>query len=53
MDIQNPGSVNQDPVFANQMLKGTQVGYPGFDPMGYSKGPEFETMKLKVRSRAE
>jgi len=47
MDIIKPGSVNQDPVFSNNMLSNPSTGYPGFDPMGYSKGAEFETMKVK------
>lgn len=37
MDMQNPGSVNADPIFPSNKVSGT-VGYPGFDPLGYSKG---------------
>jgi light-harvesting complex I chlorophyll a/b binding protein 2 len=39
-DINNPGSVNVDPVFPNNKLPdGNEVGYPGgiFDPLGYAK----------------
>jgi len=48
VDIRNPGSVNQDPVFADNSLPAGVVGYPGgiFDPFGYSKG-DLETLKLK------
>ena len=37
-DIIKPGSVNTDPIFPNNKLTGTDVGYPGglwFDPLGY------------------
>jgi hypothetical protein len=48
MDMVNPGSVNQDPIFSNQSLPSNNTpGYPGFDPMGMSKGPDFATMKVK------
>lgn len=33
----NPGSANQDPIFPNNKLVNKDVGYPGFDPMGFSK----------------
>lgn len=46
-DIRMPGSVNQDPVFPNNVLSNPSTGYPGFDPLGYSKGADFETLKLK------
>jgi light-harvesting complex I chlorophyll a/b binding protein 2/light-harvesting complex I chlorophyll a/b binding protein 4 len=48
MDIRNPGSVNQDPIFTNNKLPPGEVGYPGgiFDPLGYSKG-DLATLKLK------
>ena len=37
MDIENPGSANQDPIFSQYKLQNKTVGYPGFDPLGYSK----------------
>jgi len=49
-DIRKPGSVNQDPIFTNNKLPdGNEVGYPGgiFDPLGYSKGGNLQTLKLK------
>ena len=48
-DINNPGSQAQDPIFTSNKLPPGEVGYPGgiFDPFGYSKGAEFQTMKLK------
>ena len=46
-DIVNPGSANQDPIFSNNKLVNKDVGYPGFDPLGYSKGADFETLKVK------
>lgn len=39
-DIVNPGCVNVDPVFPNNKLTGTDVGYPGglwFDPLGWGQ----------------
>lgn len=50
-DILRPGSVNVDPVFPNNKLTGTDVGYPGglwFDPFGYGAGDA-----AKVRSFRE
>ena len=32
----NPGSTSKDPIFTSNKVTGT-VGYPGFDPLGYSK----------------
>jgi len=49
-DYVKPGSANQDPIFAgNKLPDGNKPGYPGgiFDPMGFSKGPDFETLKMK------
>jgi len=48
-DINNPGSQAQDPIFKENKLPAGEVGYPGgiFDPMGYSKGAELNTLKLK------
>ncbi|CAA6659932.1 unnamed protein product [Spirodela intermedia] len=40
-DIIKPGSVNTDPIFPNNKLTGTDVGYPGglwFDPLGWGSG---------------
>lgn len=53
MDIINPGSVNQDPLFTNSDYKctGTEVGYPGgnwFDPLGITSDAElFKKLQLK------
>jgi len=47
-DILNPGSVNVDPVFPNNKLTGTDVGYPGglwFDPLGWGKSDNPEKLK--------
>ena len=49
-DYLKPGSANQDPIFAgNRLPDGNKPGYPGgiFDPMGFSKGADFETLKVK------
>ena len=46
-DLVNPGSVSQDPIFSNNKVTGAGPGYPGFDPLGYSKSPEFASYKLK------
>ena len=49
-DYLKPGSANQDPIFAgNKLPDGNKPGYPGgiFDPMGFSKGADFETLKVK------
>ncbi|XP_073385602.1 photosystem I chlorophyll a/b-binding protein 2, chloroplastic [Physcomitrium patens] len=52
-DIINPGCVNVDPVFPNNKLTGTDVGYPGglwFDPLGW--GQTGDAAKLKdLRTR--
>ncbi|CAI5510030.1 unnamed protein product [Closterium sp. Naga37s-1] len=37
-DIIKPGSVSEDPIFKGNKVKGTDVGYPGFDPLGMGFG---------------
>eukprot|EP00244_Chara_vulgaris_P003373 TRINITY_DN160_c0_g1_i6.p1 TRINITY_DN160_c0_g1~~TRINITY_DN160_c0_g1_i6.p1 ORF type:complete len:271 (+),score=45.98 TRINITY_DN160_c0_g1_i6:368-1180(+) len=47
-DIIKPGSVNTDPIFSNNKLTGTDVGYPGglwFDPLNFGAG---DPAKVKV-----
>lgn len=49
-DFRKPGSANQDPIFSNNKLPdGNEPGYPGgiFDPLGYSKGGDLKSLKLK------
>lgn len=48
-DINKPGSANQDPIFSNFSLKGTDVGYPGFDPlgMGFGDAASLKTIRTK------
>lgn len=48
-DINKPGSVNQDPIFSNFSVKGKDVGYPGFDPlgMGSGEGASLKTIRTK------
>lgn len=49
-DMVKPGSVNQDPIHAGYKLPDNNApGYPGFDPFGYSKSPEFETYKVRAQ----
>ena len=47
-DIVKPGSTNTDPIFGYK-LKGTDVGYPGFDPagMGYGSAEAVKTIRQK------
>eukprot|EP00955_Chlamydomonas_euryale_P065352 359211-Chlamydomonas_euryale.AAC.6 len=45
-DILKPGSANTDPVFSNNKLTNSEVGYPGIDPLGFSKG-DMASLKLK------
>jgi hypothetical protein len=45
-DIKHFGSQNVDPIFSNNKVSNPEMGYPGFDPLGLSKG-DFETLKLK------
>ncbi|PIA33777.1 hypothetical protein AQUCO_04000083v1 [Aquilegia coerulea] len=51
-DIIKPGCVNTDPIFPNNKLTGTDVGYPGglwFDPLGYGKGSPEKIMELRTK----
>lgn len=50
-DILNPGSVNQDPIFANNKLSGTEVGYPGFNPLGLATGEPLTAMRTQASFR--
>lgn len=45
-DMLAPGSANTDPVFSGNKLVNSEVGYPGIDPLGFSKG-DMPTLKLK------
>jgi len=43
MDMKNPGSVNQDPIFERFSCPGTEVGYPGgklFNPFNMGATPD-------------
>jgi len=54
-DIINPGSVNTDPIFTNNKLTGTDVGYPGglwFDPLGFGSGDEKKVRTARVKELA-
>lgn len=54
-DIVRPGSVNVDPVFPNNKLTGTDVGYPGglwFDPFGYGAGDAAKVRTFRVKELA-
>ncbi|GFR41431.1 hypothetical protein Agub_g2119 [Astrephomene gubernaculifera] len=48
-DIRNFGSVNDDPIFKGNKVSNPVMGYPGFDPMGLSKGnfKELQTKEIK------
>lgn len=51
-DIIKPGSVNTDPVFPNNKLTGTDVGYPGglwFDPLGWGSGSPAKLKELRTK----
>lgn len=51
-DIARPGSVNTDPVFPNNKLTGTDVGYPGglwFDPLGWGSGDGAKLKELRTK----
>jgi light-harvesting complex I chlorophyll a/b binding protein 4 len=45
-DIKNHGCVNTDPIFGNNSVTNLELGYPGFDPLGLSKG-DMATLKNK------
>ncbi|CAN6472655.1 unnamed protein product [Victoria cruziana] len=51
-DIIKPGCVNQDPIFPNNKLTGTDVGYPGglwFDPLGWGSGSPEKIKELRTK----
>jgi light-harvesting complex I chlorophyll a/b binding protein 2 len=51
-DILKPGSVNTDPIFPNNKLTGTDVGYPGglwFDPLGWGSASPEKVKDLRTR----
>eukprot|EP00270_Netrium_digitus_P005199 TRINITY_DN167_c0_g1_i3.p1 TRINITY_DN167_c0_g1~~TRINITY_DN167_c0_g1_i3.p1 ORF type:complete len:262 (+),score=41.21 TRINITY_DN167_c0_g1_i3:69-854(+) len=52
MDILSPGSVSTDPVFKNNKLGGTDLGYPGFDPLGYGFGDSAKVRTFRVKEIA-
>jgi len=54
-DMDNPGCVNEDPIFKGNKVTGTEVGYPGgkwFDPLGYSTGSEAKIRDLQSKEIA-
>ncbi|GJW36601.1 chlorophyll A/B binding protein [Tanacetum coccineum] len=51
-DILKPGSVNTDPIFPNNKLTGTDVGYPGglwFDPLGWGNASPAKLKELRTK----
>ncbi|CAN1295206.1 Chlorophyll a-b binding protein 7, chloroplastic [Linum perenne] len=51
-DILKPGCVNTDPIFPNNKLTGTDVGYPGglwFDPLGWGSGSPEKLKELRTK----
>lgn len=51
-DILKPGCVNTDPIFPNNKLTGTDVGYPGglwFDPLGWGSGSPEKVRELRTK----
>ncbi|RZS14954.1 hypothetical protein BHM03_00046719 [Ensete ventricosum] len=51
-DIIKPGCVNTDPIFPNNKLTGTDVGYPGgfwFDPLGWGSGSPEKVRELRTK----
>eukprot|EP00879_Flechtneria_rotunda_P001857 GHRR01002027.1.p1 GENE.GHRR01002027.1~~GHRR01002027.1.p1 ORF type:complete len:258 (+),score=71.36 GHRR01002027.1:66-839(+) len=48
-DYKNFGSVNEDPIFKGNKVSNPEMGYPGFDPLGFSKGnfKELQTKEIK------
>lgn len=51
-DINAPGSANQDPIFSNFSVKGTDVGYPGFDPLGMGFGEASAVKAIRAKEIA-
>merc|ERR550514_1987400 len=51
-DLNNPGSVDQDPVFKQNKLPTHEVGYPGgiFDPLGMSKSNLKELKEKEIKN---
>ena len=47
-DMKNPGSVSADPIHKGYSVKGTDVGYPGFDPLTLGSGPADKVKKVRV-----
>ncbi|KAJ6393160.1 hypothetical protein OIU77_022609 [Salix suchowensis] len=55
-DILKPGCVNTDPIFPNNKLTGTDVGYPGglwFDPLGWGSGSPSEDQGIEDKGDQE
>lgn len=51
-DIIKPGCVNTDPIFPDNKLTGTDVGYPGglwFDPLGWGSGSPEKVKELRTK----
>eukprot|EP00887_Chlorella_sp_A99_P006863 scaffold2.g6863.t1 len=46
VDIKKHGSVNDDPIHAGRAVANPELGYPGFDPLGLSKG-DFKDLKTR------
>jgi light-harvesting complex I chlorophyll a/b binding protein 2 len=51
-DINNPGSVNQDPIFSNFSVKGKDLGYPGFDPLSMGQGDASYLKNIRTKEIA-
>jgi len=54
-DMDNPGSVNEDPIFKGNAVTGTDVGYPGgkwFDPLNYANVDENKLKDLREKEIA-
>lgn len=49
-DIKNHGSVNDDPVFKANKIANPEPGYPGFDPLGLSKGNFKELQEKEIKN---
>ncbi|KAG1680133.1 hypothetical protein FOA52_000246 [Chlamydomonas sp. UWO 241] len=46
MDYKNFGCVNDDPIFKGNKVTNPEMGYPGFDPLSFSKG-DMASLKTK------